>query len=53
MYASMKKLILKHFYMAAEEAREKLDVFFAKNRLDAGQYEELTDLVNTVYHDEY
>ena len=49
MYNSMKKLIAKKFYSTASEAQEKLDVFYAKNRLTTAQYEELTDLVSEVY----
>lgn len=49
MYASMKKLIGKHFYRTAEEAQEKLDVFFAVGRITDDQYTELTLLVVEVY----
>ena len=52
MYTSMKKLILKKYYRTAEDVQEKLDIFFAKNRLTAAQYEELTDLVVTVYEED-
>ena len=49
MYKSMKILIGKHFYKDAETAQNKLDVFFAVNRLSQEEYEELTALVETVY----
>ena len=49
MFNSMKKLIEKKFYKTAEEAQEKLDVFFAVNRLTAEQYAELTERIVVVY----
>lgn len=49
MYNSMKKLIEKKFYKTAAEAQDKLDVFFAVNRLSAAEYAELTILVEEVY----
>ena len=49
MYKSMKILIGKHFYKTADAAQNKLDVFFAVNRLSQEEYEELTALVETVY----
>ena len=49
MYKMMKKLIGKKFYKAADEAQNKLDVFFACNRLNDDEYSELTLLVETVY----
>ena len=49
MYKSMKILIGKHFYKSASAAQNKLDVFFAVNRLSQEEYEELTALVETVY----
>lgn len=49
MYVAMKKLINKKFYKTAEEAQDKLDVFFACNRLTNEQYAELTALVAEVY----
>ncbi len=51
MYNTMKKLIEKKFYRTAEAAQEKLDVFFAVNRLTPDQYAELTALVEEVYAD--
>lgn len=51
MYASMKKLIEKHYYRTADEAQNKLDVFYAVGRLNDEQYTELTMLVAEVYAD--
>lgn len=52
MYTAMKKLITKKFYATAEEAQNKLDVFYACNRLSDEQYAELTALVAEVYGEE-
>lgn len=49
MYSAMKKLIIKKYYPTAAVAQDKLDVFFAMNRLTSQQYEELTALVIEVY----
>lgn len=49
MYNSMKKLIEKRFYKTAEIAQNKLDVFFAANRLKDDEYIELTSLVEIKY----
>lgn len=49
MYNAMKKLINRRFYKTAEEAQEKLDVFYAMGRLNTEQYEELTALVTSLY----
>lgn len=49
MYKSMKILITKHFYKSGQIAQNKLDVFFACNRLGDEEYTELTALVETVY----
>ena len=49
MYTAMKKLINKKFYATAEEAQNKIDVFFACNRLTDEQYAELTALIAEVY----
>ena len=38
MYKSMKILIGKKFYKTAEQAQNKLDVFFACNRLTDDEY---------------
>lgn len=52
MYKSMKILITRHFYKNADIAQNKLDVFFACNRLTDDEYTELTALVATVYGEE-
>lgn len=52
MYKAMKTLIGKKFYKTAEVAQNKLDVFYAANRLSDDEYIELTALVQTVYADE-
>ena len=44
MYSAMKRLISRNFYKTAEEAQNKLDVFYACNRLSDEQYTELTEL---------
>lgn len=49
MYNSMKKLISRKFYKTAEAAQQKLDVFYACNRLTDDEYTELTALVAEVY----
>ena len=49
MYNSMKRLISRKFYKTANEAQNKLDVFYAVNRLTDEQYTELTELVQTTY----
>ena len=49
MYNAMKKLIQRKFYSTAEEAQEKIDVFFAVNRLTSEQYAELSALIEEVY----
>ena len=49
MYKSMKILIGKKFYRTAEQAQNKLDVFFACNRLTEDESQELTALVAEVY----
>ena len=45
----MKRLISRNFYKTAEEAQNKLDVFYACNRLSDEQYTELTELVVESY----
>lgn len=52
MYNSMRKLILKKFYKTMQEAQDKIDVFFAVNRLTAEQYAELSALILEVYSEE-
>ena len=49
MYKSMKILIGKHFYKTADAAQNKLDVFFACNRLTDDEYTELTALTADLY----
>ena len=49
MYKAMKTLIGKKFYKDAETAQNKLDVFFAANRLTDEEYIELTALVESTY----
>ena len=49
MYKAMKTLIGKKFYKDAETAQNKLDVFYAVNRLSDEQYTELTALVDETY----
>jgi len=49
MYKSMKILIGKKFYKTAEDAQNKLDVFFAANRLTDEEYIELTAMVSDMY----
>ena len=49
MYSAMKRLIAKKFYKTADEAQNKLDVFYAVNRLSDEQYTELTGLVVKSY----
>ena len=49
MYKSMKILIGKKFYRTAEQAQNKLDVFFACNRLTDEEYTELTALTADLY----
>ena len=49
MYNSMKRFITRKFYKTADEAQNKLDVFYAVNRLTDEQYTELTELVQTTY----
>ena len=49
MYSAMKRLITRKFYKTADEAQNKIDVFYACNRLSDEQYTELTELVITSY----
>ena len=49
MYKSMKTLIGRKFYKTAEIAQNKLDVFFAANRLTEEEYLELSALVASTY----
>ena len=49
MYSAMKRLITRKFYKTADEAQNKLDVFYTVNRLSNEQYTELTALVDKTY----
>lgn len=49
MYSAMKRLITRKFYKTSDEAKNKLDVFYAVNRLTDDQYTELTRLVAESY----
>ena len=49
MYNAMKTLINKKFYKTAEVAQNKLDVFYAANRLTDDEYIELTTLIVEKY----
>lgn len=49
MYKAMKTLIGKKFYKTADVAQNKLDVFFAANRLTEDEYIELTAMVTDMY----
>ena len=49
MYNAMKRLITRRFYKTADEAQNKLDVFYAVNRLSDEQYTELASLVTETY----
>lgn len=49
MYSAMKRLISRKFYKTADEAQNKIDVFYACNRLSDEQYTALTELVMTSY----
>ena len=49
MYKAMKILIEKKFYKTADVAQNKLDVFYAANRLSDDEYIELTSMVTDMY----
>ena len=49
MYKAMKTLIGKKFYKTADVAQNKLDVFYAANRLSDDEYIELTAMVTDTY----
>ena len=51
MYNVMKKLISNKFYEIKEEATNKLDVFYAMNKLTDEQYVELTNLADGMYEE--
>ena len=48
-YKAMKTLIGKKFYKTADVAQNKLDVFYAANRLSDDEYIELTSMVTDMY----
>ena len=52
MYNAMKTLINKKFYKTAEIAQNKLDVFYAADRLTDDGYIELTTLIQVIYIEE-
>lgn len=52
MYNAMKTLINKKFYKTADIAQNKLDIFYAANRLSDEEYIELTTLVQIIYVEE-
>lgn len=49
MYNVMKNLIDKKYYPTREEAQDKIDVFFAYNRLTQEEYAELCQLIEEKY----
>lgn len=49
MFNVMKKLIEKKFYKDAEEASNKVDVFYACNKLNDEEYAELTAMIAEQY----
>ena len=51
MYKAMKTLIGKMFYNTADVVQNKLDVFFAANRLTEDEYIELTAMVTDMYNE--
>lgn len=46
---SLKNLILKKYYKEKEDIENKLNIFFAMNKIDEGEYIELTMLVEDTY----
>ena len=52
MFSAMRKLILKKFYATSEAAQNKIDVFYAVNRLTDEEYAELAALILEVYGEE-
>lgn len=48
-YTLMQNLINKKFYSTKEEVYEKLDVYFALNRIDDSEYAELALLTEELY----
>lgn len=51
MFNSIMKLIQHKFYKTSDEAREKIDTFFAIRRLSDEQYVTLNELIDSVYAD--
>lgn len=49
MYDSIYKLIIKKFYQTAEIAQNKIDVFYAVNRLTDKDYTNLCALISEIY----
>ena len=50
MYTTMKKLIDAKYYKTQAESQDKLDVFFAMNKLTMDEYVELTQLAGEKYN---
>ena len=48
---SLKNLILKKYYKEKEDIENKLNIFFAMNKIDEEEYIELTMLVENTYVD--
>lgn len=48
---SLKNLILKKYYKEKEDIENKLNIFFAMNKIDEEEYIELTLLVEDTYVD--
>ena len=46
---SLKNLILKKYYKEKEDIENKLNIFFAMNKIDEEEYIELTMLLNDTY----
>lgn len=46
---SLKNLILKKYYKGKEDIENKLNIFFAMNKIDEEEYIELTMLVEDTY----
>lgn len=46
-YTLCKSMINRGTYVSKEDMQLKLDVFFANNRIDQAEYEEMTDLLKS------
>lgn len=46
-YKLCKQIIINKTYISREDMQLKLDVFFANNRINENEYEELTNLLAT------